>query len=447
MNKDTIVLADNSYTIRRIVELSFTEEGIELISFENGLNLKDKLLELKPKIVLVDIKLPELNGYETCKFINENESLKDTKVFLLKGGFEPIDEGLLKELKYVDIITKPFDSNALVNTLKELIQKKEDKTISPKPEVIPETMPEDLPGIEGIGESDEEISFSDIKEEIESPKPESGENEKIEEDIPKEEVLPSEEKTQGSPPETDDLKFDNIEEIENPFKDEQPIGQEDEENMDDEELEVKENIKIQEDELEIASLTQEEINIKKIIDKKGKDIEPEILLEDKKDEEPEEETDDQAVDSLRESAEGEEAKEPETPLDVKEVIEAEKPKEIEMDEQKEEMGLQIEEPEIEEKITPVDQEEEGEVSVSESPKIEKEPQIDLESEIADLGLEEKKDEKIQLDIQKEEIIHKVEDTLTVAVKEILWEIVPPLAEKIIKEEIKKIKSEIDSTAE
>jgi DNA-binding response OmpR family regulator len=420
MNKDTIVLADNSYTIRRIVELSFAEEDIELVSVENGLNLKDKLIELKPEIVLVDIKLPELNGYDTCKFINDQDELKHTKVFLMKGGFEPIDEELLKELEYVDIITKPFDSNALVNRLKELLKKKEDRTKIPKSEVIPETMPEDIPGIEGIEESPEEISFSDIKEEMDSEKVLSDKDEKMEEEIPREEVLPSEEKTQGSPPEKDELKFDNIEEIENPFKEEKI--------MDEAELEVKKNIKEQEDELEIASLTQEELNIKKIIDKKAKDIEPEI----------EDDTGDHVEDSLKEPDEEEDLKDAGIPLDVEQVIEAEKPKEIELDESQEEEELNSEEAE--------DLDEKEDMPVSES-QIEKEPQLDLESEIEEIGIEEKKEEGIQLDVHKEEIIHKVEDTLTVAVKEILWEIVPPLAEKIIKEEIKRIKSEIDNTSE
>ena len=67
-----------------------------------------------------------------------------------------------------------------------------------------------------------------------------------------------------------------------------------------------------------------------------------------------------------------------------------------------------------------------------------------------MEMEDKAEEKEvapEMKIKKEEIIHKVEDTLTVAVKEILWEVVPPLAEKIIKEEIKKIKSDIDSNTE
>jgi len=57
MSEKTILLADNSYTIRRIVELSFSEvEGIELVSFENSLNLKEQLLELINRRIHYDIK-------------------------------------------------------------------------------------------------------------------------------------------------------------------------------------------------------------------------------------------------------------------------------------------------------------------------------------------------------------------------------------------------------
>jgi DNA-binding response OmpR family regulator len=432
MKKEAIFLADNSYTIRRIVELSFAEEeNVELISFENGLNLKDKLLEIKPRVVLVDIKLPELNGYEACKFINETEELKDTQVFLMKGGFEPTDESLLKNLTYVDIITKPFDSNALVNTLKDMLKKEEIEASPSKPEQVPKTLPEDLPGIDEIVETEEEISFSDIKDEIESDKPTDVNANDSDEEVPREDVMPSEEKTQGSPPEKDALKFDNIEEIENPFKNEQPIDQEDAEGLDEEELEVKENIKEQESELEIASLTQEEINIKKIMQGKEKGIDPEPIGLDDADEDTEDKTDDQIEDTLKEpDVEQPETTEPDIPEEIKEPAESAEPKETDQ------LELEIKEPEEKEDI-PM----EADLKPDEPPEIKLAP-----SEAAQVP-EEKTESESLLEADKEKILTNVEDTLTIAVKKILWEIVPPLAEKIIKEEIQKIKSEIDSTSE
>lgn len=261
MNNKTIVLADSSYTIRRIVELSFSEEeGIELISFENGSVLKTKLFELKPAVVLVDIKLPEINGYEICRFINTTPQLKNTKVFLMKGGFEPIDEKQLASLKYSDIITKPFDSNALVSSIQKVLEDMPRSSTETEAE-ISTAAPDDIPDIDDIGEVEEDISFADIKEEIDT-------NNYI-----KEEVLPSEEITQGSQPEKEDkISTPEEEEIENPFKNDQTLTPPHtdpphiNEDTDEADLMIKQNIRNQEKELEIGSITMEAMNIKKSID-------------------------------------------------------------------------------------------------------------------------------------------------------------------------------------
>lgn len=456
MNKNTIVLADNSYTIRRIVELSFAEEeGIELVSLENGLNLKDKLLETKPAVVLVDIKLPEINGYDVCKFINEAEELKDTKVFLMKGGFEPVDENLLKELTFIDIITKPFDSNALVTRLKEILDKPADGT-APAVEEMPSSLPEDVPEIDNISETGEEINFSDIKDEIESEKIIPEEEDVPGDDVPREDVLPSEEKTQGSQFEKEDnLSFENIEEIENPFKDEKPSSETGEDSLSEEERKVKEHIKEQEKELEIGSLTQEEINIKQIIEKQK--TEPGI---DPTPKETKEDTAEHIEDTL---AEKDDSSPPEPPT-------------IEIDDQRDTIappdlpsGI-----EMEERTTPTPSETTADLLTIKEPPKEPAQQEPMEISLEPKQTTEDKDMKIEFAappepaapspieapeptpptatdkadvIEKEVLIDKVEDTLTVAVKEILWEIIPPLAEKIIKEEIHTIKNKIDNSGE
>ncbi len=283
MSKKTIVLADNSYTIRRIVELSFSEEkDIELKSFENSLNLREKLLELRPQVVMVDIKLPEFNGYQVCKFIQESESLRHTKVFLLKGGFEPIDENMLKNLRYVDIITKPFDSNALVSNVKKLIDEMPAPAAvlsEPPPQMdldmdMPSSLPEETPEIDTLPESEGDISFSDIKDEIDSDSI-LGSDEFSGSPAPypysDDDILPSEEITQaqGTGPDRDSLATHVADEIDNPFDDDLGLdaGAYDSDSLKEEELNIKRNIEFQEKELEIGSLTMEEIEINQDIER------------------------------------------------------------------------------------------------------------------------------------------------------------------------------------
>jgi DNA-binding response OmpR family regulator len=214
-----VVLADNSYTIRRIVELSFSEiENIEVRSFENGSAIKEKLQQLNPAVVIVDIKLPELNGYDLCRFVNETPSLSHTRVFLMKGSFEPVDNDMIKNLKYEDIITKPFDSNALVGAVMKIVNREGGSA-----EVAvegPDTFPEDFPEIEADSPESEGISFSDIQGEMQAPP--AAERPLPGGQVPeRDEILPSEEITQGTQPLKDNLMPQETEEtLKNPFEEE-----------------------------------------------------------------------------------------------------------------------------------------------------------------------------------------------------------------------------------
>jgi len=417
METKKVVLADSSYTIRRITELSFSEEeGIELITLENGFNIKEKLIELKPAVVLIDIKLSGFNGYDTCKFINETESLKETMVFLMKGGFEPVNEGLLKGLKYIDIITKPFDSNELVSSIKEMLDKDSVKA--------PPIVPDDLPEIDSIEEAEDGISFSDIEEELKSEKIISEDLEK--EELYSEEVLPSEEITQGTQIDKEsslDVNTFDTDEIENPFKEEteeKPEVEKEEEKI---EEEVKEEIKVEEktekiepsDEFFEAEETEEKPEVDK---EKEKVVEEEVKEEIKFEEKTE---------KIEPSGEFFEAEETEEKLEVE--------KEEELDRQS-----------VEEKVK--DFFAASEVKETEE-KLEEEIKIEEEVDKLEVSVAKEEVESIEgIDQkQKEELVEKVEDKLTLAVKEILWEIVPSLADKIIKEEIEKIKADINIEVE
>jgi DNA-binding response OmpR family regulator len=528
MNKKTIVLADSSYTIRRIVELSFSEEeGIELVSFENSMNLREKLLELVPAIVLVDIKFPEFNGYEVCKFINNTESLKHTHVFLLKGGFEPVDENLLKGLRFVDIITKPFDSNALVSNVKKLLRETS-RAVPPPPspsilKKVPSSIPEDIPEIDGMPEAEEEINFSDIKQEIDSSHIMTTGAREDAPAYPDEEVLPSEEITRAQP-ERDTLAptTEEAEDIDNPFKDEMSI-QEGEDNLTEEELAIKRNIEEQERELEIGSLTQEEMYIKQQLGRRGKEFFKEPLAEDEKLEVELEPKSDLVSEFFErpasappkkdmfpadKSKEEEIAEIPdldaikidqEVELEVKEIPdlkadEIEKEMELGPDIPESPTTRKIEKPSIDFWAKHEETPDEGPAYEPPSPFEEKEEAPPLEippaakvkgfapkepvmkiPPIEDMQLEEppvmeyevppppppktekpfkkiefaKQLEQVKKEIPsvpKGEVLNRIEDKLSAAIKEMLWEIVPPLAEKIITKEIEDIKAEVSKSS-
>jgi CheY-like chemotaxis protein len=105
-----LLLADDSITIQKVVALTFADEGVEVVTVSDGQAAIEKLQEMTPDIVLADVFMPEVNGYEVCRYIKQNAKLKHIPVMLLVGSFEPFDEAEARRVGANDILTKPFQS-------------------------------------------------------------------------------------------------------------------------------------------------------------------------------------------------------------------------------------------------------------------------------------------------------------------------------------------------
>ncbi len=120
MSKRKLLLADDSITIQKVVNLTFAGEGFEVISVGDGNSAMDRLREDSPDLVLADVNMPGLNGYEICEKIKAANSA--TPVILLVGSFEPFDEDEAKRVGADDYLTKPFQSiGQLVSKVTELM--------------------------------------------------------------------------------------------------------------------------------------------------------------------------------------------------------------------------------------------------------------------------------------------------------------------------------------
>jgi CheY-like chemotaxis protein len=111
----TLLLADDSVTIQKVVGISFASEDIQLVAVDNGTAAVAKAREVRPDIVLADVVMPGLNGYEVCRQIKADPSLRHVPVLLLTGTFEAFDEARAREVGSDGHITKPFEAQALVD--------------------------------------------------------------------------------------------------------------------------------------------------------------------------------------------------------------------------------------------------------------------------------------------------------------------------------------------
>ncbi|MBL8149076.1 MAG: response regulator [Blastocatellia bacterium] len=116
-----ILLADDSITIQKVVNLTFSDEGIDVVTVGNGELALRKLNDVRPDIVLADIYMPGRNGYEVCEYIKTNPQFSHIPVLLLVGAFEPFDQTEASRVKADGYLTKPFESRTLVATVNRLL--------------------------------------------------------------------------------------------------------------------------------------------------------------------------------------------------------------------------------------------------------------------------------------------------------------------------------------
>jgi len=117
-----LLLADDSVTIQRVVDLTFTDEGMQVITVGDGEQAIRKLEEFTPDIVLADVLMPGLDGYRLCEFMKRSERFGQIPVMLLVGSFEPFDEAEARRVGADDFVTKPFQSiRQLVNRVGSLL--------------------------------------------------------------------------------------------------------------------------------------------------------------------------------------------------------------------------------------------------------------------------------------------------------------------------------------
>jgi CheY-like chemotaxis protein len=115
-----ILLADDSLTIQKVVELTFAETDYEVIAVSSGDELLDRLPEVQPDIVICDVIMPGRDGYDVCQEIKSNSETLHLPVILLTGTFEPFDRDRALAAGCSEIITKPFEAKKLVDSVEQL---------------------------------------------------------------------------------------------------------------------------------------------------------------------------------------------------------------------------------------------------------------------------------------------------------------------------------------
>jgi CheY-like chemotaxis protein len=116
-----LLLADDSITIHKVVELVLSGEGFEIKTTGDGEDALAAIPTFNPDIVLADVEMPKMNGYLLCEKIKQDPSTSRIPVLLLAGAFEPFDEESAKKVGADGFVIKPFDAQELINKIHDAI--------------------------------------------------------------------------------------------------------------------------------------------------------------------------------------------------------------------------------------------------------------------------------------------------------------------------------------
>ncbi len=116
----SLLVADDSLTIRKVIGMILATEDFQIVSVDNGLEAISKARELRPDLVLADVTMPGKSGYEVCEAIKSDPGMQMVPVLLLAGTFEPFDQNRARAVKADDYIIKPFESNAFLEKVRAL---------------------------------------------------------------------------------------------------------------------------------------------------------------------------------------------------------------------------------------------------------------------------------------------------------------------------------------
>jgi CheY-like chemotaxis protein len=116
-----LLLADDSVTIQRVIELTFADEDVQVTAVGNGQDAIERVQRDRPDIILADVGMPERNGYEVAAFVKGNPSTAHIPVVLLTGAFEPVDEGRARAVGCDGVLVKPFEPQIVISRVKDLL--------------------------------------------------------------------------------------------------------------------------------------------------------------------------------------------------------------------------------------------------------------------------------------------------------------------------------------
>lgn len=122
----TVLVVDDSPTVRELVSVHLKQQGIVVVEAFDGLDATEKIKISVPDLVITDVVMPRMNGYELCRWIKSNVKNKTVPVIMCTTKSEEFDKYWGMKQGADAYITKPYNPTELIDVVKRLIRMMKD---------------------------------------------------------------------------------------------------------------------------------------------------------------------------------------------------------------------------------------------------------------------------------------------------------------------------------
>ena len=117
----TLLVADESTTVRRVVDLIFAAHGIAVVGVSDGQQAVEYLSSTRPDVALVSVSLPKLDGFHITGFVRSQSRLRGLPVLLVAGAFDAIEDERARAAGAAGVLYKPLEPEVVIARVKELM--------------------------------------------------------------------------------------------------------------------------------------------------------------------------------------------------------------------------------------------------------------------------------------------------------------------------------------
>ena len=120
-----ILVVEDEYSIAELLKYNLVRNGFNVACYSNGINIVKNVLEYNPELILLDLMLPDKDGFEICKELSENECIKNIPIIIVSSKSREFDKVLAFELGADDYICKPFSIKEVIARINAVFRRME----------------------------------------------------------------------------------------------------------------------------------------------------------------------------------------------------------------------------------------------------------------------------------------------------------------------------------